>query len=149
MITRRGMSIRFKETDLRDQGRATRGVKGITLKGKDDYVVTIEVVKENTTLLIAGQNGQGKRTAFDQYRVQKRGGSGIIAMRTSAVAGALSVDEEDEIMMLTNNGQAVRTRVKEVRVIGRTTQGVRLINLADGDTLVGINHIIEVDEADA
>ena len=149
MITRHGMSIRFKETDLRDQGRATRGVKGITLKGKDDCVVTIEVVHPNTTLLIAGQNGQGKRTEFDQYRVQKRGGSGIIAMRTTAVAGALSVNEDDEIMMLTNGGQAVRTRVGEVRVIGRTTQGVRLINLAEGDTLVGINQIIEVDEDEA
>jgi DNA gyrase subunit A len=149
MITRRGMSIRFKETDLRDQGRATRGVKGITLKGQDDRVVTIEVVRENTTLLIAGENGQGKRTEFDQYRVQKRGGSGIIAMRTTAVTGALSVDEEDEIMLLTNGGQAVRTRVKEVRVIGRTTQGVRLINLKDKDTLVGINHIVEVDVEEA
>jgi DNA gyrase subunit A len=149
MITGKGMSIRFKETDLRDQGRATRGVKGITLKGKDDFVVTIEVVKESSTLLIAGTNGQGKRTAYDQYRVQKRGGSGIIAMRTSGVAGALSVNEEDEIMMLTNGGQAVRTRVKEVRVIGRTTQGVRLINLAKGDTLVGINKIIEVDAEEA
>lgn len=149
MITRRGMSIRFKETDLRDQGRATRGVKGITLKGADDRVVTIEVVRENTTLLIAGENGQGKRTEFDQYRVQKRGGSGIIAMRTTAVTGALSVDEEDEIMLLTNGGQAVRTRVKEVRVIGRTTQGVRLINLKEKDTLVGINHIVEVDVEEA
>jgi DNA gyrase subunit A len=149
MITRRGMSIRFPETDLRDQGRATRGVKGITLKGADDYVVTIEVVRDSATLLIAGQNGQGKRTAFDQYRVQKRGGSGIIAMRTSGVAGALSVDEDEEIMLLTNSGQAVRTRVNEVRVIGRTTQGVRLINLAEGDQLIGINRIIEVDEDDA
>jgi len=149
MITRRGMSIRFNETDLRDQGRATRGVKGITLKGADDRVVTIEVVRENTTLLIAGENGQGKRTEFDQYRVQKRGGSGIIAMRTTAVTGALSVDEEDEIMLLTNGGQAVRTRVKEVRVIGRTTQGVRLINLKEKDTLVGINHIVEVDVEEA
>ncbi len=149
MITRRGMSIRFKETDLRDQGRATRGVKGITLTGADDRVVTIEVVRENTTLLIAGENGQGKRTEFDQYRVQKRGGSGIIAMRTTAVTGALSVDEEDEIMLLTNGGQAVRTRVKEVRVIGRTTQGVRLINLKEKDTLVGINHIVEVDVEEA
>jgi DNA gyrase subunit A len=149
MITRKGMSIRFKETDLRDQGRATRGVKGITLKGKGDCVVTIEAVKENATLMIAGQNGQGKRTAFDQYRLQKRGGSGIIAMKTTSVAGALSVTEEDEIMLLTNGGQAVRTRVKEVRIIGRTTQGVRLINLAKGDTLIGINRIIEVDEEEA
>ncbi len=149
MITRKGMSIRFPETDLRDLGRATRGVRGITLKGKDDYVVTIEVVRENATLLIAGQNGQGKRTPFSEYRVQRRGGSGIIAIRTSGVAGALSVDEDDEIMLLTNAGQAVRTRVSEVRVIGRTTMGVRLINLAPGDHLVGINRIIEVDESEA
>ncbi|NBD37534.1 MAG: DNA gyrase subunit A [Verrucomicrobia bacterium] len=149
MITRKGMSIRFHETDLRDQGRATRGVRGITLKGPDDYVVTIEVVKENETLLIAGQNGQGKRTAFDQYRQQKRGGSGIIAMKTSGVAGALSVNEEDEIMLLTNNGQAVRTRVKEVRVIGRTTQGVRLINLGEDDKLIGINRIVEIEGEEA
>jgi DNA gyrase subunit A len=149
MITRKGMSIRFKESDLRDQGRATRGVKGIRLKGKDDYVVTIEVVDNNATLLIAGENGQGKRTAYDQYRVQGRGGSGIIAMRTSGVAGALSVMEDDEIMLLTNGGQAVRTRVNEVRVIGRTTQGVRLINLAKGDKLIGMNKIVEVDEEEA
>jgi DNA gyrase subunit A len=149
MITRKGMSIRFREGDLRDQGRATRGVKGIRLKGKDDYVVTIEVVDNNATLLIAGENGQGKRTAFDQYRVQGRGGSGIIAMRTTGVAGALSVVEDDEIMLLTNGGQAVRTRVKEVRVIGRTTQGVRLINLAKGDKLIGMNKIVEVDEEQA
>jgi DNA gyrase subunit A len=149
MITRKGMSIRFKESDLRDQGRATRGVKGIRLKGKDDYVVTIEVVDNNATLLIAGENGQGKRTAYDQYRVQGRGGSGIIAMRSSAVAGALSVMEDDEIMLLTNGGQAVRTRVNEVRVIGRTTQGVRLINLAKGDKLIGMNKIVEVDEEEA
>ncbi|MEY3000870.1 MAG: hypothetical protein RL648_1084 [Verrucomicrobiota bacterium] len=149
MITRKGMSIRFKETDLRDQGRPTRGVKGITLKGKDDYVVTIEVVDNSATLLIAGQNGQGKRTSFEEYRLQKRGGSGIIAMRTSGVTGALSVHDDDEIMLLSNGGQAVRTRVNEVRVIGRTTQGVRLINLADKDTLIGINKIIEVDEENA
>lgn len=149
MITRKGMSIRFSENDLRDQGRATRGVKGISLKGADDYVVTIEVVNPNEALLIAGMNGQGKRTSFDEYRLQGRGGSGIIAMRTKGVAGALSVSESDEIMLLTHSGQAVRTRVNEVRVIGRTTQGVRLINLADGDHLIGISKVIEVDEDEA
>ncbi len=149
MITRKGMSIRFKETDLRDQGRATRGVKGISLKGEDDYVVTIEVVDHSATLLIAGVNGQGKRTAFDQYRVQSRGGSGIIAMRTAGVAGALSVQEDDEIMLLTNNGQAVRTSVGEIRIIGRTTQGVRLINLGPKDSLIGITKIIEVEDTEA
>lgn len=149
MITRAGMSIRFHENALRDQGRATRGVRGISLKGKDDYVVTIEIVNADETLLVAGQNGQGKRTEFSEYRVQNRGGSGIIAMRTTGVAGALSVSENDEIMLLTHHGQAVRTRVNEVRVIGRTTQGVRLINLAPGDKLIGITKVVEVDEDEA
>ncbi len=149
MITRKGMSIRFHEEQLRDQGRATRGVRGITLKGKDDYVVTIEVVNPSETLLIAGQNGQGKRTEFSEYRLQGRGGSGIIAIRTSGVAGALSVGEEDEIMLLTKSGQAVRTPVNQVRVIGRTTMGVRLINLADGDHLIGISKVVQVDEEEA
>lgn len=149
MITRKGMSIRFSENDLRDQGRATRGVRGIRLKGEDDYVLTIEVVNPDEALLIAGRNGQGKRTKFEEYRLQSRGGSGIIAMRTEGVAGALSVAEDDEIMLLTHSGQAVRTRVNEVRVIGRTTQGVRLINLAKDDFLVGISKIIEVDADEA
>jgi DNA gyrase subunit A len=149
MITRKGMSIRFSENDLRDQGRATRGVRGISLKGKDDYVVTIEVVNPAESLLIAGMNGQGKRTLFGEYRLQSRGGSGVIAMKTKGVAGALSVSESDEIMLLTHSGQAVRTRVNEVRIIGRTTQGVRLINLRDDDFLVGISKVIEVDEEEA
>jgi DNA gyrase subunit A len=149
MITRKGMSIRFSENDLRPLGRATRGVKGITLRGPDDCVVILEVAEEGTSLLIAGVNGQGKRTEFSEYRLQGRGGSGVIAMKTAGVAGALAVREEDEIMLLTHSGQAVRTRVKEVRVIGRTTQGVRLINLAAGDKLVGISKVIEVDEDEA
>jgi len=149
MITRQGMSIRFHEDALREQGRATRGVKGITLKGKDDAVVTIEVVNDEETLLIAGMNGQGKRTEFNQYRQQNRGGSGIIAIRTEAVVGALSVAESDEIMLLTQKGQAVRTRVADVRVIGRTTQGVRLINMKDGDHLIGVSKVVEVDDEEA
>ena len=149
MITRKGMSIRFSENDLRDQGRATRGVRGIKLKGKDDAVITINVVNPDETLLIAGMNGQGKRTHFEEYRLQGRGGSGVIAMKTKGVAGALSVSETDEIMLLTHSGQAVRTRVHEVRVIGRTTQGVRLINLKDGDHLIGMSKVIEVDEEEA
>lgn len=150
MITRKGMSIRFNEKDLRDQGRATRGVRGIKLKGKDDYVVTIEVVDPKATLLIAGQNGQGKRTNFDEYRTQARGGSGIIAIKTTGgVAGALSVMEEDEIMLFTYSGQAVRTRVSEIRVIGRTTQGVRLINLGKDDHLIGICKVIQIEDDEA
>jgi len=147
IVTREGMSIRFQETDLRDQGRATRGVKGVTLKKEDDVVKAIEVVDTNATLLIAGENGIGKRTEYTEYRTQSRGGSGIIALKTaSKVAGALSVHEGDEVMMFTVGGQAVRSPVKDVRVIGRTTQGVRLINLAEGDKLVGICRVVEVED---
>lgn len=149
IVTHSGMSIRFKETDLRDQGRPTRGVKGVTLKKDDDFVETIEVVDPNATLLVCGENGQGKRTRFDEYRLQSRGGSGIIAIRTEGVAGALSVLEDDEIMMFTKQGQAVRSPVKDIRIIGRTTQGVRCINLAEGDRLVGICRIVEVDVDEA
>lgn len=147
LITANGMSIRFHESDLRDQGRATRGVKGISLKDKD-LVKSIEVVDPQSTLLIAGENGVGKRSNYDEYRSQSRGGSGVIAIKTERVAGAISVHESDEIMMLTQSGQAVRSPVKDIRVIGRTTQGVKLINLAPGDKLIGICRVVEGEEAD-
>jgi DNA gyrase subunit A len=99
-------------------------------------------------LLIAGELGQGKRSSYDEYRVQNRGGSGVIAIKTHGVAGALSVHEDDEIMMFTHGGQAVRSPVKDVRVIGRTTQGVRLINLAEGDKLIGICRIVDIKDSD-
>ena len=148
IVTHHGMSIHFKESDLRDQGRATRGVKGIALKARDS-VVTLEVVESNATLLIAGENGQGKRTEYSQYRLQSRGGTGVIAIRSSHVAGALSVKEDDEIMMLTQSGQAVRSPVGDIRVIGRTTQGVRLVNLSKNDKLAGISKVIEVEQEEA
>lgn len=145
IVTQKGMSIRFREGDLRDQGRATRGVKGITLK-KGDIVESLEVVDPKATILIAGENGVGKRSNFDDYRVQSRGGSGIIAIKTQSVAGALSVHDDDEIMMFTHSGQAVRSPVKDIRVIGRTTQGVRLINLSSGDKLIGLSKVIQVED---
>jgi DNA gyrase subunit A len=148
-VTHAGMSIRFPETDLRDQGRPTRGVKGVTLKRDDDFVETIEVVDPKASLLIVGENGQGKRTNFDEYRLQSRGGSGIIAIKTEAVAGALSVHEDDEIMMFTRNGQAVRSPVRDIRIIGRTTQGVRCIHLGEDDQLVGVSRIVEVEPEEA
>ncbi len=147
LVTKAGMSVRFAETDTRDQGRATRGVKGITLKSAKDEVVAMEVVNPNATLLTAGRDGYGKRTSYEEYRIQSRGGSGIIAIKSDEVAGALSVTDADEIMLITQQGQSVRTRVNEVRVIGRSTQGVRLINLAKGDTLVGICRVAEPEEA--
>lgn len=147
IVTRTGQSVRFHEDDLRTQGRATRGVIGIRFKGKDE-VKAMVVVNPESTLLIAGTNGMGKRTEFEEYRIQKRGGTGIIAMKTRAVTGALNVTDDDEIMMLTKSGQAVRSPVRDVRVIGRTTQGVRLINLRDGDRLIGISKVLDIKDED-
>ena len=147
IVTNKGMSIRFKETDLRDQGRATRGVKGIRLKGKD-FVESAVVVNDEASLLIVGENGLGKRSDFEDYRLQSRGGSGVIAMKTNGVAGALSVKEDDEIMILTLSGQAIRSPVRDVRIIGRTTQGVRMMNLADDDKIVAIAEVVETEDID-
>ncbi len=149
LVTQQGMSIRFDEADLRAQGRATRGVRGVTLKKENDSVKAIVVVDEGSTLLIAGEQGQGKRTEYSEYRLQNRGGSGVIAIKTHGVAGALSVKEDDEIMMFTQGGQAVRSPVKDVRVIGRTTQGVRLINLAEGDKLIGVCRVVNTKDEDS
>ena len=149
IVTRKGMSIRFHESDLRDQGRATRGVRGIKLKDEDDAAKSLGVVDNEATLLVAGSDGIGKRSSFEDYRIQSRAGSGIIAIRNDDVAGALAVHEGDEIMMLTSGGQAVRSPVVDVRVIGRSTQGVRLINLAKDDKLIAICRVIEIAEEEA
>jgi len=111
-------------------------------------VKSIAIVDPEASLLIAGENGIGKRSSFEDYRLQTRGGSGVIALKTSSVVtGSLSVREGDEIMMLTEGGQAVRSPVKDIRVIGRATQGVRLINLKPGDKLIGLCRVVEVEDA--
>jgi len=148
LVTRDGQSIRFHETELRDQGRATRGVKGISLKSAD-RVETIEVVDHDATLLVASGNGLGKRTKFDEYRRQSRGGSGIIAMRAAEITGALSVHDDDEVMLFTHSGQAVRTPVGDIGVIGRATRGVKLVNLGPDDRLIGISKVVRVDTEEA
>jgi DNA gyrase subunit A len=148
IITHSGMSIRFHENDLRDQGRATRGVRGIKLRA-GDFVETFEIVDPDATLLIAGENGLAKRTPFDEYRLQSRGGSGIIAIRSANVAGALAIREDEEIVCLTSAGQTIRCPVKDIRVIGRTTRGVKLVNLAENERLIGIARIVEVAEEEA
>jgi DNA gyrase subunit A len=149
LITHRGMSIRFHEEELRDQGRDTVGVWGIR-PDKGDHVVSLAVVNTNATLLVAGENGIGKRTPFDEYRVQSRGGKGIITMKTGEktgfVVGALTVLEEDELMLTTDKGQMVRTRVKEIREAGRNTMGVKLINLREGEKLSDIAKVVSIDE---
>jgi len=145
LVTKDGMSIRFHEDDARDMGRGAVGVWGIRPE-KGDYVVGIEIVDPKATLLVAGQHGIGKRTPFDEYRKQSRGGKGIITIKTTDkvgdVVGALSVTDLDEVMLTTSQGQTVRTPCKDIRVAGRNTQGVKLINLNPGDKLVALARVI-------
>jgi DNA gyrase subunit A len=145
LITKDGMSLRFHEEQLRDQGRNTVGVWGIR-PAKGDHVVAIAIVDPDAMLLVAGENGIGKRTPFDDYRRQSRGGKGIITMRTGEktgdVVGALTVRETDEIMLITNKGQMVRTRVKEIRETGRNTMGVKLMDLRNGEKLQAIAPVV-------
>ncbi len=151
LVTSEGMSLRFHEDQLRDQGRATVGVYGIRPE-KKDKVVGAAIVDSKSTLLVVGDNGVGKRTSFDDYRSQTRGGKGIITMKTTdktgAVAGAISVKEDDEIMLITNKGQMVRTKVKDIRESGRNTQGVYLVRLEKGDRLHGVARVVETDKKD-
>jgi DNA gyrase subunit A len=145
LITREGMSLRFHEEQLRDQGRNTVGVWGIRPR-KGDYVVANAIVDPDAMLLVAGENGIGKRTAFDDYRRQSRGGKGIITMKTGEktgeVVGALTVRETDELMLITNKGQMVRTRVKEIRETGRNTMGVKLMDLRNDEKLQAIAPVV-------
>jgi DNA gyrase subunit A len=152
LITKDGMSLRFHEEQLRDQGRNTVGVWGIR-PDKKDHVVAIAIVDPDSMLLVAGENGIGKRTPFDDYRRQSRGGKGIITMKTGEktgdVVGALTVRESDEIMLITNKGQMVRTRVKEIRVVGRNTMGVKLMNLRENEKLQAIAPVVSQAEEES
>jgi DNA gyrase subunit A len=149
LITREGMSIRFSESGVRSMGRNATGVRGISLD-KGDGVVSLAVVVPDATLLVAGENGLGKRTDFAEYRVQSRGGKGIITMKTTektgVVVGALTVKDEDEIMLITEKGQMVRTLVSDVREAGRNTQGVKLIELEEKDKLQAIAPVINEED---
>jgi DNA gyrase subunit A len=145
LITREGQSIRFSEEEVRSMGRPAAGVRGISLE-TSDAVIGLAVVGPEATLLVAGENGIGKRTDFGEYRLQSRGGKGIITMktteRTGQVVGALTVKDADEIMLITVAGQMVRTRVSDIREAGRNTQGVKLIDLDGQDKLQGIAPVI-------
>ncbi len=142
LVTRQGQSIRFEETDVRPMGRAARGVKGITLGKSGDALVGMEVVEEHATLLVLCENGYGKRTAFEEFRRQRRGGKGIIAIKASErngpVVGVLSVKDADDIMVITAEGKMMRTPVSQIRTISRNTQGVRIISLSEGDRVVDV-----------
>jgi DNA gyrase subunit A len=147
--TRDGMAIRFEETDVRPMGRTAYGVRGISLRDNDE-VVAMEVVREGGTLLTVAQNGYGKRTELDEYRLQSRGGVGIINIQTSdrngKVVGIAYVHDDDELMIISQQGMILRMRAGDVRAIGRATQGVRLIEMEEGDEVVAIAKLAEKEE---
>ena len=149
LVTRKGMGIRFNEEDARPMGRATGGVRGISLED-GDVVEGVEVVHEDAMLLTVTENGYGKRTAFGEYRVQRRGGKGLIANNLTAKTGdlvtALSVHESDAIMIVTKNGTMIRMPVDGVRVTGRSAQGVKLIDLDDDDVVMSATPVEPEDE---
>jgi DNA gyrase subunit A len=151
LITKDGMSIRFHEADVRSMGRGAGGVRGINLE-KGDALVAAAIIVPDAALLVAGENGIGKRTGFDEYRIQSRGGKGIITMKTGdktgGVVGALTVRDTDEIMLITVGGQMVRIPVNGIREAGRNTMGVKLVNLDAGDKLQAIAPVISEDKAE-
>jgi DNA gyrase subunit A len=147
--TRNGMAIRFEESDVRPMGRAAYGVRGITLRD-GDYVVAMEAVRPGGTLLSVTEQGYGKRTEIDEYRVQSRGGVGVINISTTerngAVAGIAYVQEGDELLVITQQGMILRMPANDVRAIGRATQGVRIIDLEEGDKVVSIAKLAEKED---
>ena len=149
LATREGMSIRFHQGDARVMGRATTGVKGIEL-AKDDRVIGMVVVRREATLLVVSEKGYGKRSHLSEYRVQKRGGKGIITFKVTEKTGPIvalkEVIPEDELMMITHLGVIIRVPVDGIRVIGRNTQGVRVMNLDDGDSLQAVARVVKEDE---
>jgi DNA gyrase subunit A len=149
IATRHGLSIRFHEADAREMGRDTTGVKGIEL-GDGDRVVGMVVIKREATLLCVTEKGLGKCTHIDEYRVQRRGGKGILTVnrteKTGDVVGLMEVLPEDEIMIITRGGMIIRSPVSQVRVAGRNTQGVKLVNLDGGDVVTAVARVIPEDD---
>jgi DNA gyrase subunit A len=141
LATEQGQAIRFAESDVRPMGRPARGVRGISL-AKKDRVVDAAVPRDDETVLAVTENGYGKRTLVSEYRVQKRGGRGIINIKTSErngrVVAVKQVRDDNELVIMTAKGMVIRSPVKEISVIGRNTQGVRLISLSKGDKVIGV-----------
>jgi DNA gyrase subunit A len=145
-----GKAVRFDEGDVRPMGRAARGVRGMTLEEGQSVIALLVAEDETQSVLTATENGFGKRTPIGEYTRHGRGTKGMIAIQTSArngkVVGAVLVRETDEIMLITNAGVLVRTRVAEIREMGRATQGVTLISVDDDSELSGVYRVVETDD---
>ncbi len=148
LFTNAGKAVRFHESTVRSMGRIARGVRGVKMQ-EDQRVISLIVVKSDCTILVATENGYGKRTPVNDFPVKGRGGQGVIAIQTTerngSVIGAVQVEDNDEIMLITDGGTLVRTRVDEISVVGRNTQGVTLIQLSNEEKLVGLQRILEVE----
>ena len=149
LATAKGMAVRFNENDARDMGRFTAGVKGITLK-KGDRVIGMESPRPGATLLTVCEQGFGKRSDVEDYRLIGRGGKGVINIKTTdrngAVVAVKEVMDDDELIIMTREGMTIRSRVTDMRIISRNTQGVNVINLADDDRVVGVARLAEKDD---
>ena len=152
MISRNGISIRFHESDVRAMGRMAAGVRGMTLKG-EDYIVGACVLEPESeqTILTVTENGFGKRSPAEDYRVQRRGGKGIFAIKPSerngSIIGSMIVEDDQEVILIADSGKMIRMGLDTVRVIGRTTQGVKLINLDEGERVVAMD-MLAMDESE-
>ena len=150
--TRNGFAIRFNEKDVRDMGRTATGVRGVKL-GKEDKVVGLLVIKRQGTILVVTEKGYGKRSDINDYRITRRGGKGVITVKTSEKVGKMmammEVQDNDELVIISTHGMVIRQSVKDIRVMGRNTQGVRVIRLNDGDGIADIAKVISEDEEDA
>lgn len=150
LFTKNGMAVRFDESQVRPVGRVARGVRGASLRQDDDAVVSCEVVTSADTILVVCANGYGKRSDVEEFRHTNRGGVGVRSIITSerngSVVGAIKVTDHDGVLLMSNAGQTVRINMKDVRVMGRATQGVRLVNLPDKDIVVGVTRIEHIEE---
>ena len=150
LATRMGKAIRFRESDVRPMGRNTEGVIGIRLGEGDEVVGMVVMRRPEETLLVATERGMGKRSEISDYRLQQRGGLGVINLkltgRTGPVVAVKAVTGGDQLMVITRNGVVNRQRVDEMRVIGRATQGVRLVNLDKGDSVVDVALVVGGDD---
>ncbi len=148
LATSHGMSIRFHESDVREMGRTTSGVRGVQLES-DDRVIGMVVIRRDATLLVVSEKGMGKRSKITDYRVQKRGGKGIITLKRTEKTGSIvalkEVVPDDELMMITRQGVIIRVPTGGIRVIGRNTQGVKVMNLDAGDALVDVARVVNED----
>jgi DNA gyrase subunit A len=149
LSTRNGLSIRFIESNVRAIGRVAQGVRGIRLK-QDDEVVSVDVLDDETTLLTVTEKGYGKRTKAKEYRLQSRGGKGVFTIKVTAkngkVVGVLQVTIDDEIIIIASSGKVIRMKAKNISLIGRATQGVRLIDLAENDKVVSVARVVEKED---